>query len=145
MKTLSVLALSCLLLGGIGCTAGQSELAEVTELSPGQVTRHLAAGTTTQKDVVLALGSPNMVIAGSGKGDVWVYDQIRVERNTDGYSAAAFLVAGFPLGSESFGGSGGGVGGSGSREISSVKTLSVVIEFIATGVVSKYDVISTSF
>ncbi|MFA7659065.1 MAG: hypothetical protein WCY19_06505 [Candidatus Gastranaerophilaceae bacterium] len=101
------------------------------EMTLGVVQRQIRLGTS-QDEVALALGSPNIVTRDSDGKDTWIYDKVA---SITSYSDSGFGV-----------GAGGGVGGGGSNvggggilgvgykknqgQIQSVqKTLTVVIKF----------------
>lgn len=101
------------------------------EMTLGNVQRQIKIGTS-QDEVALALGSPNIVTRDSGGKDTWIYDKVA--------SITSYDSSGFGVGAL---GGGGGAGGSGfgggilgigynknkNNVQTTQKTLTVVIKF----------------
>ncbi len=102
------------------------------ELSFGSVKRHLRIGVSTQAEVLRRFGAPNnMTLSGDGR-EIWVYDQIRTEMETNGASQSAGGGIGFgALAGNALFGAAFGIGEAKSKSslISSTKTLTVILEF----------------
>lgn len=116
-------------------------------LTAGQVKMRIIPGTTSQQQVFRALGVPNVVALESGKGEVWTYDQIKVRRTAQGYSAGAYFGTIFNFGDFT---DGGGVptskiGGDLSTSTTSVQTATLVIRFTPQEKVESYQMLVTSF
>ncbi|MDD3435512.1 MAG: hypothetical protein PHC64_00010 [Candidatus Gastranaerophilales bacterium] len=110
------------------------------EMTLGNVQRQIKIGTS-QDEVALALGSPNIVTRDSDGKDTWIYDKVA---SITSYSDSGFGVgaAGGGLGGGINGG-GGGILGIGYKknkgQIQSVqKTLTVVIKFDKTNKVESF-------
>ncbi len=110
----------------------QPVVAQPAELSFGSVKRHLRIGVSTQAEVLRRFGAPNnMTLTGDGR-EIWVYDQIRTEMETNGASQSAGGGIGFGAlaGNALFGAAfGAGESNSKSSLISSTKALTVILEF----------------
>jgi hypothetical protein len=104
-------------------------------ISYGLIKRELIVGVSTQEDVVKKFGSPNNMIYGS-KGEIWIYDQIHTESVLQFESRNSGVGVGgvAPGGSSLIGASAGIRNSQGStRSASSVKMLTVILEFDSSG------------
>lgn len=111
--------------------------AERSLLSYGMVKKLLVAGKTSQSEVVKAFGAPNNMTYAPGGSELWIYDHVRTETTT----AAASSRAGIGIGSGAGQGViGAGLSGSSSSTVhsSSVRTLTVIIEFDRSGIVTSH-------
>ncbi len=124
-------------------------------LTVGQVKMRVKAGVTTQNDIFKSLGAPNIVALESGKGEVWTYDQIKVRRTQQGYTAGAYFLTLFGFSDKASvsshnPGNGGGasgvdVGGSVDSSMTSVRTATLVVRFDESEKVVSYKMLMTSF
>ena len=102
-----------------------------TNLTLGTAQKSVKIGTT-QEEVAMALGSPNIVTVDSEGNDTWIYDKVA---SVSSYNSSGFNVGigGFGGGLGSHGGGGGlvnaGYGKSGGSVQSNQKTLTIVIKF----------------
>ena len=112
--------------------------AQETNLTLGVAQKNIKIGTS-QDEVAMVLGSPNIVTDDSEGNDTWIYDKIS--------SVASYNASGFNIGVGGMGGAIGSVGGGGGlanaaygRSGSSVqtnqKTLTIVIKFKSQKVAS---------
>ncbi|WP_440056463.1 hypothetical protein ACSLBF_20380 (plasmid) [Pseudoalteromonas sp. T1lg65] len=101
------------------CQTTKQEGEKVDKLTVGVVQKEIKKGMPST-DVVVALGSPNIVKTAPNGNEVWVYDKFSKEQ--------VYQTAGGALGY--FSGNGGGVISSeyGSSQVSS-STLTVIIKF----------------
>tara|TARA_Y100000588_G_C14214426_1_gene908155 strand:+ start:615 stop:1034 length:420 start_codon:yes stop_codon:yes gene_type:complete len=107
-----------------GCTSlpsPQKKEESVSNLTVGVVQKEISVGMPST-DVLVALGSPNIVKTDPNGNEVWVYDRFSREQ--------VYQAAGGALGY--FSGNGGGIASadSGSSQVSS-KTLTVIIKLDA--------------
>ncbi len=116
----SFIAVAAVALLASGCqstptTSGES----VNKLTVGVVQKEIKKGMPAT-DVVVALGSPNIVKTAPNGNEVWVYDKFSTEQ--------VYQTAGGAIGY--FSGNGGGIisGERGSSQVSS-NTLTVIIKF----------------
>ena len=102
-----------------------------TNLTLGTAQKNIKIGTS-QDEVALALGSPNIVTVDSDGHDTWIYDKVA--------SVTSYNNSGFNIGMGGFGGGAGsnaggggiigaGYGKSGGSVQSNQKTLTIVIKF----------------
>ncbi len=126
-----------------GCSTTGDSIKSVNSLTPAKV-ETMSVGKTKKVDVIKSLGGPNMVFKEGKSKEVWTYDQIRVEKSQNGYDISAFLLGQDPTGPATVLG-GGRAGFSNKKDVSSVKTMTVIIEFGSNGLVSDYQMLSTSF
>lgn len=107
-------------LAAAGCTTAaehQQRLGSTQEreMTVGIVQKEIRAGLT-QEEVILALGSPNIVTRDANGNDTWVYDKFATEASysrSDAYGTILILGAGQAAGATA----------------TSQKTLTVVIKF----------------
>ncbi len=124
-----------------------------TRLTAGQVKTKVKTGVTTSLEVFKALGAPNVVALEDGKGEVWTYDQIKVRRLSQGYSAGGNFSTFFGLGGDvSRNNIGKGVGAGGAAVAAgadtvttAIQTATLIIRFDANEKVSSYKMLVTSF
>lgn len=108
-----------------------------SQLSYGLVKKLLVVGKTTQADVLRAFGAPGNMTFASGGSELWIYDQVRSESTSSATASqqGGGLVVG-AVGGNAFGGA--GIGTSSARtttsQTSSVRTLTVIVEFDRSGV-----------
>jgi len=117
----SIISLITFALLTAGCQSTQSnnDNQNVDKLTVGVVQKEIKTGMPST-DVVVALGSPNIVKTAPNGNEVWVYDKFSTEQ--------VYQSAGGALGY--FAGNGGGIvtGERGSSQVSS-NTLTVIIKF----------------
>jgi outer membrane protein assembly factor BamE (lipoprotein component of BamABCDE complex) len=131
-KLLSIATAAALTLSIQGCKSVGEHRADIRDDSADKIT----VGTVQQKikngmssaDVILALGSPNIISTDAENREVWVYDKISTENAYSGSRGGLGGLGGI-------GGSRGGLGGFGSYGEStgatstSQRTLTIVIKF----------------
>ena len=142
MKTrLTVVCVSVALLSG--CVSSVPDRSELT-LTPAKVAQTMEIGKTTQIDVVKALGTPNMLLKDGATKEVWTYDQMHVERTKTGYTLGAGLLFLDPSGTVT---SAGGTRGEyeSKKDVSFVKTMTLIVEFDKNSIVSDFKMLSTTF
>jgi hypothetical protein len=120
--TLMMLCLSALLLPACASKPATPEPIE-ENLTVGTAQRKISLGMPSA-DVIVALGSPNVVSTDSDRREVWVYDKISTEAISSNVSAGIWLLT---LGSTT--GGGGGVNGGRSSYKSTQRTLTVIIKY----------------
>jgi len=103
------------------------------DISYGAIKKNLKVGASTQADVIKKFGSPNnMTYQGKGRGELWIYDRIKTESMTQTEAASAGVAVGGVAGTGS-GAIGASIGGSSNRSAtrasSSVRMLTVILEF----------------
>lgn len=87
--TLTLLATSCVTVGGSGTYRGSSnDYSE--DLTVGKVQREIKKGMSGA-EVIQALGQPNIVTSDESGLTTWVYDKIATEANYSESSDALFL------------------------------------------------------
>lgn len=93
-------------------------------LTYGMVKKSIKIGQSTQEDVVKIFGSPDNMVMRKNK-EIWIYDRYRVETDTSTASGYGTILL---------------AGGSQSTTSTStrVKTITVIIDFTASGVVEDY-------
>ena len=108
---------------------------EKSQLSYGMVKKLLVVGQTSQSDVIKAFGAPNNMTYAANGGEMWVYDQVK----TDTVSSVTSARQGVTVGAVGGAGSSVGVAGGSSMnrsstvQSSSVRTLTVILEFDRQG------------
>jgi hypothetical protein len=145
-RVLDGVIVSLLMVVVMGCGPGPGAhlKASKVNLTAGQAKSKFEVGKTTQLDVVRAFGAPNMVLAKSGAGEVWTYDQVSVTDEACGVLGGAFLVAGGPW--EGWGaGAGAGLAAAKQSKSSSVRTVTLIIEFDSKEVLKNYEILVTAF
>ncbi len=123
-----------------GSTANRADDQHITTrsgISYGLIKRELVVGVSTQSDVIKKFGSPNNMVYDAGGVELWIYDQIQTETTSQGESSTSGI---------SIGGIGGGAGGilgasvgnkssqNTNKTTSSVRTLTVILDFNAKGI-----------
>ena len=124
-------------------------------LTSGHVRTVVKKGKTTRLEVFKALGAPNVIAMESDNGEVWTYDQIKVRRTGQGYSAGGFFLTGFAFGdgisysnrNPGHGAGEAGVSASGSVDTNttSIQTATLIIRFDSSDRVQSYKMLVTSF
>jgi hypothetical protein len=105
-------------------------------ISFGLIKRELVVGKSTQEDVLRRFGSPNnMVFTSGGKGEMWIYDRINSESKTDSIASSSGVAIGVSGGSALIGAGGRSSSGTSSTS-TSVRTLTVILDFNAKGVLT---------
>lgn len=128
---LSILALA-------GCKSVQTHSADVQaasatdeRLTVGTVQREIKIGMSSS-DVVMVLGSPNMVTTDSERRENWVYDKISTQQvySTSSGGVSALILGGAGVGAGVVGGAGGaGYSSSSGASSTTQKTLTIVIKY----------------
>ena len=129
-------------------------------LTSGHVKTVVRKGQTTRLEVFKALGAPNVIAMESGKGETWTYDQMKVRRTAQGYSAGAYFLTLFafsddiaytgrkqniPYPGRGAGDAGVSASGSIGTSTTSINTATLVIRFDANDKVQSYNMLVTSF
>lgn len=117
----------------IGCAVPMDKVNKSMEqdkknsLTLGKIQQTLKKGMS-QDEIVISMGSPNMVTVDSSGLETWIYDKISTEETSANASNSASILGG-GVGSKI--GVGGILGSSGSaaKKITSQKTLTVVLKF----------------
>jgi hypothetical protein len=123
------------LTGAASADAAEKAVAD-REFTLGLVQKSLKAGLS-ETDVVLRLGSPNIVTRDAAGREAWVYDRVSTESVVTGRSASLGLL-GSAAGASTFGLLGVGAGGHTEKSKSTQKTLTVVVRFAADGTVESF-------
>jgi len=100
----------------------------INKLTLGKVQQTLKKGMS-QGEIVVALGSPNMVTSDANGLETWVYDKLSTEVNSNSKKKSFNLLGGV-IGSKIGVGATGGSSSKNSNTSSSQKTLTVVLKFI---------------
>ena len=100
----------------------------INKLTLGKVQQTLKKGMS-QGEIVVALGSPNMVTSDANGLETWVYDKLSTEVNSNSQKKSFNLLGGV-IGSKIGVGATGGSSSKNSNTTSSQKTLTVVLKFI---------------
>ena len=109
-KQFLLLLLVCLVIICTGCQ--EKTRTQGTNLTAGMAKTKIVNGVTTQPELLEIFGSPNIITKNKSGNEVWTYDKVAMEQsNKDGYWNA--LVA----------------GGGGSKQTTSTKTFTLMIEF----------------
>jgi len=145
-RVLDCVIASLLIVVVMGCGPGAGAQLKVgkVSLTAGQAKSKFEVGKTTQLDVVRAFGAPNMVLAKSGAGEVWTYDQVSVTNEENALLGGVFLVAGGPWERWTSTAGAGVMAGTQSKS-SSVRTVTVIIEFDSKEVLKNYEILVTAF
>lgn len=154
--TRSVVAISLLSLTMLsGCKTAAEHATDVRaassqdeKLTVGTVQREIKVGMSSA-DVVMVLGSPNMVTSDSKRRENWVYDKISSERV---YSSSTGGISALILGGGIVGGAGVIAGGGGpsyssssGASTTSQRTLTIIIKFDADHLVRDFAYRYSSF
>lgn len=122
-----------------------------TNLTLGAVQQSVSIGTS-QDEVALALGSPNIITVDSDGKDTWIYDKISTVTsysNSGLQIGAGGIGGGIGVGGSSLGGGGGrlgvGYGSSKGNVQTNNRTLTVVIKFDKTHKVESFNYHMSSF
>ena len=100
----------------------------INKLTLGKVQQTLKQGMS-QGEIIVALGSPNMVTSDANGLETWVYDKLSTEVNSNSQKKSFNLLGGV-IGSKIGVGATGGSSSKNSNTSSSQKTLTVVLKFI---------------
>ena len=100
----------------------------INKLALGKVQQTLKKGLS-QGEIIVALGSPNMVTSDANGLETWVYDKLSTEVNSNSQKKSFNLLGGV-IGSKIGVGATGGSSSKNSNTSSSQKTLTVVLKFI---------------
>ena len=100
----------------------------INKLTLGKVQQTLKKGMS-QGEIIVALGSPNMVTSDANGLETWVYDKLSTEVNSNSQKKSFNLLGGV-IGSKIGVGATGGSSLKNSNTTSSQKTLTVVLKFI---------------
>ena len=100
----------------------------INKLTLGKVQQTLKKGMS-QGEIIVALGSPNMVTSDANGLETWVYDKLSTEVNSNSQKKSFNLLGGV-IGSKIGAGVTGGSSSKNSNASSSQKTLTVVLKFI---------------
>lgn len=100
---------------------------DAKQLTLGKVQQTLIKGMK-QDEIVLALGSPNMVTVDNAGLETWIYDKLRTEVSSASASDNINVLGGIIGGSAGAGASVGSSSGA-SNQTRSQKTLTVVLKF----------------
>jgi len=100
---------------------------DANQLTLGKVQQTLKRGMK-QDEIVLALGSPNMVTVDSAGLETWIYDKLRTEVSSASAKDSINILGGVIGGSAGIGGAVGSSSGA-SNQTTSQKTLTVVLKF----------------
>lgn len=100
---------------------------DANQLTLGKVQQTLKKGMK-QDEIVLALGSPNMVTVDSAGLETWIYDKLRTEVSSASAKDSINILGGVINGSAGIGGAVGSSSGA-SNQTTSQKTLTVVLKF----------------
>ena len=100
----------------------------INKLTLGKVQQTLKKGMS-QGEIIVALGSPNMVTSDANGLETWVYDKLSTEVNSNSQKKSFNLLGGV-IGSKIGVGATGGSSSKNSNTSSSQKTLTVVMKFI---------------
>jgi outer membrane protein assembly factor BamE (lipoprotein component of BamABCDE complex) len=116
----------------LGCAVPMDKVNKAVEddkntLTLGKVQQILKKGAAQDK-IVMELGSPNLVTVDSAGLETWIYDKISTVSTNAAASNSATILGGVIGGSAGIGGSIGS-SGSASKQITSQKTLTVVLKF----------------
>jgi hypothetical protein len=143
-----VLGLICLssVFAGTGAVAkDRAPAADSTNtLTHGMVQMTLKVGQTSQLDVVEAFGAPNITTIDASGQEVWIYDRhASVTASKDsGFSIGILIGAG---GGGVGGGAGLGFGSSKSRSSESTRSMTLIIKFGDTKLVTDFKSRTSSF
>jgi outer membrane protein assembly factor BamE (lipoprotein component of BamABCDE complex) len=117
---------------GAGCGASEPVTTRNSELTHGNVQMNLEVGTTTQTEVLEIFGAPNITsIDGSGQ-EVWTYQRhatVSESKSRSGYFTVILA--------------GGGAARSSSQQ--STRTITLIIKFDKSGVVSDFNSRTSNF
>lgn len=113
-------------------------------LTHGMVQLTMHVGTTTQTEVLEAFGAPNITTIDATGQEVWVYDRhATVSASSSSSFSIGMLVGG--VGGAVGGGGGLGFGKSKNKAEQSSRTMTLIIKFGPTKVVSDFKSRSSSF
>lgn len=118
--------------------------AETNTLTHGMVQLTLHVGATSQTEVLEAFGAPNITTIDASGQEVWVYDRhATVSASSSSSFSVGMLVGG--IGGGVAGGGGLGFGKSRNKVEQSSRTMTLIIKFSPTKIVSDFKSRSSSF
>lgn len=135
---------AAILLGPVSAFGQDNKDDSRNTLTHGMVQMTVKVGTTTQADILESFGAPNITtLDGSGQ-EMWVYDrQATVSYDKSSGFSVGILGGG---GGGGFGAGGGlGFGSRKSRSTTSQRTMTLIIKFDQSKVVSNFSSRSSSF
>jgi len=116
MKKTALALLLASLVMSIGCQ--EKDRTQGTNLTAGMAKTKIVNGVTTQSEILAVFGSPNIMTKNKSGNEVWTYDKMAMEQSgEDGYWNV--LVA----------------GKGGSKQTTSTKTFTLMIEFDSNDIV----------
>ena len=90
-QVMGLVALIALFLAMGACTSPKKK-DDANELTLGRVQKEIKVGMSSG-NVVQVLGSPNMVTADGGKGEVWIYDKVSTQVSRSSMGAGLIFFA----------------------------------------------------
>ena len=114
------------LLALAGCAAHQPE--QRSNLTHGNVKKHVVKGKTTQAEVVQLLGSPNITTRNAAGGEVWTYTKQSYDSESGGFGGGLIVF-----------------GGNKAFSSSSSRSFDLILSFDKNDVVQDYSVVSSQF
>jgi outer membrane protein assembly factor BamE (lipoprotein component of BamABCDE complex) len=125
---LRVAYLSFLAIALFGCAVPQQRAQDDSnQLTVGKVQQTLKKGMK-QDQVVISMGSPNLVTRDASGQETWIYDKLRTEVSTESSSVSGGIAGGGIAGASIFGGA-VGASSNAASQIRSQKTLTVILKF----------------
>ncbi|MBI2736789.1 MAG: hypothetical protein HYX38_09625 [Rhodospirillales bacterium] len=122
--------------------------ADKNKLTVGTVQREIRVGMSGQ-DVIMALGSPNIVTTDEHRQESWVYDRFATETvySTSSGGVNALILGGGLVGSAAAlgGGAGAGMSSSAGARSTTQRNLTIVIKFDASKRVRDFAYRQSSF
>jgi outer membrane protein assembly factor BamE (lipoprotein component of BamABCDE complex) len=121
--------------------------ADKNKLTVGTVQREIRVGMSGE-EVVMALGSPNIVTTDERRQESWVYDRFATESvySTSSGGVNALILAGGVTGSTLLGGAGGaGMSASAGARSTTQRNLTIIIKFDAAKRVRDFAYRQSSF
>jgi outer membrane protein assembly factor BamE (lipoprotein component of BamABCDE complex) len=147
-----MLSLGAAVLSLSACLGAQQHHAAVADadnnkLTVAAVQREIRVGMSGD-EVVMALGSPNVVTTDEQRQESWIYDRIATERvySTSSDGVAALVLGGSAIGSGVLAGAGGGgtIASAGAQSTTQ-RTLTIVVKFDASQRVRNFAYRQSSF
>ncbi len=110
-----------------GKALAQENVSVINEtLSFGMVKKHVIVGKSTQSEVIKIFGSPDNIIMKKGK-ELWIYDRFKVETSASSESGFGNIII-------------AGVASKTSKTSTSIKTITVMIDFDVNNVVEDFSI-----